>query len=274
MFNYGTKFAGLGTGVFPNFAAKNASGPTATDGFPFTADSVNDWIGFTQDLLNRAGLTPNGQAEANGSSQLVKALMHLINIGLPVGAFFEQYPDAPTPVEAGWPGTWEVWSSRAVIYGLRSTNSGSASIYIERQKCGNPLTAADLTVGAQVSSGAYAGYYVREVVTLAGKFTGIEGGNRPTFISGGRQDGRIRNFPGSYTARSLTRAPTNEPSLTIVSGPFGASRVGSGSILQQADTDGLSTSFNTIDFDPSIVVPTGPDNAPTNLSKRVWRRTS
>jgi hypothetical protein len=75
MFNYGTKFAGLGIGTFPNFAAKNASGPTATDGFPYTADSVNDWIGFTQDLLNRAGLTPNGQAEANGSSQLINALM-------------------------------------------------------------------------------------------------------------------------------------------------------------------------------------------------------
>jgi hypothetical protein len=75
MFNYGTKFAGLGTGVFPNFAAKNASGPTATDGFPFTADSVNDWIGFHQALLNRAGLTPNGQAEANGASQLIQALI-------------------------------------------------------------------------------------------------------------------------------------------------------------------------------------------------------
>jgi hypothetical protein len=75
MFNYGVKFAGLGIGTFPNFAAKNASGPTATDGFPYTADSVNDWIGFTQDLLNRAGLTPNGQAEADGGSQLINALM-------------------------------------------------------------------------------------------------------------------------------------------------------------------------------------------------------
>ena len=75
MFNYGTKFAGLGIGTFPNFAAKNASGPTATDGFPYTADSVNDWIGFTQDLLNRASLTPNGQAEVSGASQLINALM-------------------------------------------------------------------------------------------------------------------------------------------------------------------------------------------------------
>jgi hypothetical protein len=36
---------------------------------------VNDWIGFTQDLLYRAGLTPNGNAEASGSSQLINALM-------------------------------------------------------------------------------------------------------------------------------------------------------------------------------------------------------
>jgi hypothetical protein len=75
MINYGTKFAGLGTGTFPNFAAKNASGPTATDGFPFTADSVNDWIGFTQALLNLAGITPNGQAEVAGSSQLIEAFI-------------------------------------------------------------------------------------------------------------------------------------------------------------------------------------------------------
>jgi hypothetical protein len=75
MLNYGTKFAGLGTGVFPTFAAKNASGPTATDGFPYTADSVNDWIGFTQALLNKAGLVPSGQLEVNGASQLIEALM-------------------------------------------------------------------------------------------------------------------------------------------------------------------------------------------------------
>jgi hypothetical protein len=75
MLNYGTKFAGLGTGVFPTFAAKNASGPTATDGFPYTADSVNDWIGFTQALLNKAGLTPSGQLEVNGASQLIEAMM-------------------------------------------------------------------------------------------------------------------------------------------------------------------------------------------------------
>jgi hypothetical protein len=65
----------MGFGTFPDFAAKNASGPTATDGFPYTADSVNDWIGFTQALLNRAGLTPNGNAEVDGASQLIEAFM-------------------------------------------------------------------------------------------------------------------------------------------------------------------------------------------------------
>jgi hypothetical protein len=70
-------------GTFPNITGKNASGPTATDGTPFTADYINDMWGAMQDILNAAGLTPNGQAEAAGSSQILTALQR--GAGLPPG---------------------------------------------------------------------------------------------------------------------------------------------------------------------------------------------
>jgi hypothetical protein len=181
----------------------------------------------------------------------------------PAGCFYEQYPDAPTPVEAGWPGTWEVWSNKAVIYGLRSTNSGSASIYIERQKCGNLLTASDLAVGAQVSSGAYAGYYVRKVVTLAGKFISIEGGNRPDFISGGVGQDQIRSIDGSYEFFSS--------STTGVAGinPKGSITIAAGSVSYYNQISSIN--YATTLFKINTPNP-GPDVAPETLSARYWRR--
>jgi hypothetical protein len=83
MFDWASKFSGLVLGTFPNITGKNASGPTATDGTPFTADYINDMWGFMQDILNAAGLTPSGQAEAAGSSQVLTALQR--GAGLPPG---------------------------------------------------------------------------------------------------------------------------------------------------------------------------------------------
>jgi len=38
-----------------------------------------------------------------------------------VGKLVVQYPGSPTPAEDGYPGTWEVWSNRAEMYGLVSS---------------------------------------------------------------------------------------------------------------------------------------------------------
>jgi hypothetical protein len=136
----------------------------------------------------------------------------------------------------------------------------------ERQKCGNLLTEEDYEIGNTVATGAYTGMYISEIIVPGGKFFGVEGGFRPTFVSGGRQGDRIRNFPGEVS-HGLTYGLTL--SNAKVTGPF---KLGTQySMLQQNNT---STTSYAIGFDPSLAVPTGPDNAGTNLSKRLWRRVS
>jgi hypothetical protein len=62
------------TGNFPNVVSNNVSAPAAGDGTPYVKAGIDDAWGRFQDLLNRAGLTPNGSAEAAGSSQHFEAL--------------------------------------------------------------------------------------------------------------------------------------------------------------------------------------------------------
>ena len=61
-----------------------------------------------------------------------------------VGDFYVQYPDAASPLEKGLFGTWEVWSHRAVLYGL----SSSVPAY------------ANYTQGASYAANAYALYHL------------------------------------------------------------------------------------------------------------------
>ncbi len=62
------------TGAFPNVVSNNVTAPGAGDGTPFVKPMIDDAWGRFQDLLNRAGLTPNGADEAAGSSQHFEAL--------------------------------------------------------------------------------------------------------------------------------------------------------------------------------------------------------
>jgi hypothetical protein len=62
------------SGTFPNTAGVNASGPSATDGTEYIAEGINDHWGGKQDLMDRAGLTPDGVTEAVGTSQFMAAL--------------------------------------------------------------------------------------------------------------------------------------------------------------------------------------------------------
>jgi hypothetical protein len=316
MFDYGTKFAGLGIGTFPTFAAKNASGPKAQDGFPFTADSANDWVGFTQALLNKAGLTPSGQAEVNGASQLVRAMEILfLEKLLYVGKFIAQLPDEPSPSEAGLPGDWMDWSGKAVLYGVSqsappsfvdyytkvgtSIAAGSTPVvcyhktgddyrlyrfisqtaaytvpdeldpvkwtYLEpgeiaaRQVCGNALTDGDYDIGDVIPSGVHAGKYITEFICLGGKFPSVEGGNRPTYISGGIGEGTIPDIKGEFQ-HTLSTPNTSGAFYTISS---------SGS----AGT-GTAHGMYRLGLDVSRVAKTGPENSPRTLATRYWRLVS
>jgi hypothetical protein len=275
------------------------------------AETINLILDNLQYLIAGLGQTPNNQ-EPN---QLLKAIQ---DFHFPVGKMLDQKPDEPTPIEMGLPGDWEIWSHRAIEYGLRSSlpsfvnysalvgNSIVAGntprvcyhkdgddfrlyqfiaqsvayvvpadidptkwtyinpeIINERQKCGNILTDDDYAIGDIIESGQYAGMYISEIIVPGGKFFGIEGGNRPTFISGGVQGDRIRNITGhagiigsgGAMGAQLDGVFSSDMNYT---GPY------------QWSSGGSSRSW----FNASTVVPTGPDNAPPSLSTRLWRRVS
>jgi len=90
--------------------------------------------------------------------------------------------------------------------------------------------------------------------------------NRPTFVSGGVQAGRIPNatgeFGGLYTAVS---GGDGAPEKGVVA------RIGG---LNFSAGNGASLYLGTVrdKIDLSLSLPTGPDNAPSTLATRFFRR--
>jgi hypothetical protein len=301
----------ISTGKFTN---GSFSDPLVEPSF-VPAETINLILDNLENLISGMGQTPNN----SDPNQLFKAIK---DFHFPVGTMLSIYPDEPTPVERGWAGEWEIWSDRAVMYGVSADPPPSFTDYYtlagnsipagntpvvcyhktgddfrlyqfiaqtaaytvpaeldpvkwtylapdaidERKKCGNLFTEEDYEIGDTVTTGVHTGMYISEIIVPGGKFFGVEGGFRPTFVSGGRQEGRIINFPGEVSHLVTYGLIGNNAKLT---GPF---KLGTQySWIQQNNVN--STSY-AIGFDPSLAVPTGPDNAGTNLSKRLWRRVS
>lgn len=62
------------TGAFPNVLGRNITVPGDGLGTEWIAEFVNNHWGAQQDLLNRAGLTPDTVTEASGTSQSYEAM--------------------------------------------------------------------------------------------------------------------------------------------------------------------------------------------------------
>lgn len=62
------------TGSFPNVLGRNITVPGDGLGTEWIAEFVNDTWGARQQLMNKAGLTPNGTTEATGASQSYTAM--------------------------------------------------------------------------------------------------------------------------------------------------------------------------------------------------------
>jgi len=136
MKNYKSLFQQLVLGQWPNIKAKNASGPSATDGTPYTDDVINDIWGFMQDTMHSAGFTPNGQSEEAGSGQILQAIESIIlNKTFYVGSTYTQGPGDYTPNELKAMGKmpqgslWELWNHRANQYGLISGSLPAHTVY-------------------------------------------------------------------------------------------------------------------------------------------------
>src|SRR5690606_41397088 len=59
---------------YPHGAARNANSPNDGNGFPLEKEWVNDVLGFFQALAEAAGITPSGDPEKVGESDLLYAL--------------------------------------------------------------------------------------------------------------------------------------------------------------------------------------------------------
>jgi hypothetical protein len=127
----------------------------------------------------------------------------------------------------------------------------------------------DFAIGQQITDGEYDGYFVEEIIVPGGKFPSIEGGNRPTFISGGSAGDVSRNFTGTASDVLLER---NHPSNVIGSdngrGAFRISYINTGTIAYGTS----NVVHGGLYFNPSLVVPVGSENSPRAISERLWRR--
>lgn len=61
-------------GTFPDVAAQDCSGPGETDGTAIIADTMSDYMGFIQAILDEVGDTPNDSADVHDASQILDDL--------------------------------------------------------------------------------------------------------------------------------------------------------------------------------------------------------
>jgi hypothetical protein len=304
-----------GTPTAPTAASTTNSTQIATTAFVKTA--IAALATLASPALTGTPTAPTAAVGTNTTQIATTAFVRSIyDTILPVGKMVMQRFGEKTPTEAGCPGTWVQWSSRAVAYGLSTsqpsytnytslvgtTIAASARPYtmyhiagddyaiyrlkthtdaysvptdfdpvrwdkqnmtiIERVAAGNALTASDYTIGSKITSGTYANYYVWEIIVPGGKFEGIEGGNRPTYLSGGKQADRQRDHN-----HSLRKNGGNVLILGSQTNCIAGIAAGGG-FIDASDTYQLSEIIKPA----SNTISTGADNAPINLSIRILRR--
>jgi len=62
------------SGAFPDVIAQDCSGPGETEGTALIADTMSDYFGFIQALLNDVGDIPSDSTEVDGVSQILDAI--------------------------------------------------------------------------------------------------------------------------------------------------------------------------------------------------------
>jgi len=125
----------------------------------------------------------------------------------------------------------------------------------------------DFEIGHVIEDGEYAGLVVSEVLSLGGTFPSYEGGNRPPFVSGGVQLGRITPVTGQIATYDGSYNPIQ---VINASGVFSAL----GDVYRRSFASSSSNESHPggFGFDIGRAVSTGPDVAPITLSVRYWRR--
>jgi hypothetical protein len=124
----------------------------------------------------------------------------------------------------------------------------------------------DLEIGAEVMHNGQQ-MIVAGIIVLGGKFLSVEGGNRPSFVSGGVAGDVQRLLNGTFGPGGGRKFSSINNTTGIFYGINTSSEaIGTGI----AD----KTGYQILGFDTSLVVPTGVGNnhLPRTLSVRYWRR--
>jgi hypothetical protein len=161
------------------------------------------------------------------------------------------------------PGTgYELWKAKAAI-----TNAAAQldPVLWEKYVLGDIVERRplqdwlddDFEIGHIIVGDAGLQLRVSEVIALGGTFPSWEGGNRPTFISGGVAGDVIRNILGSINGTWVNQGASGF--FTITSQP---------SLFMGNN----SATYANIWANASNVVPVGFENSPRTLTRRLWRR--
>jgi hypothetical protein len=262
---YDAVYGTLVSGSWPNVLALNASGPTATDGTPYTAEFIQDIWGAREDLMVAAGLTPNGITEGVGSSQFLQAFRR--GAGLPPGIVMSVAMN----------------ESRLAVCRLlkmerQIIDISAASPYYD-------LGAAVYVGDAQNNNAALDGYYkcdVNGTRTTSGAYMvipdargmfprGAGQNSKHNMANGSPYDGgAIGAFIGdairNITGRIYASIATANASSTPLEGAF-TYHSWARNIASLTGTTWMS--LEQLVFDASIVVPTDSENRPASLSALV-----
>ncbi len=227
-------------GTFPNTAAKNVSGAGATDGTALLANWVQSLWGAFQDLMQRAGLTPSGVAEAYAAETGV----------LPLGGTGTQFRTA-MQMAFGSPGELVLWcrsqapatvGARVLLLQGQTITIASAKDLVAATYCGDGV---NNTAGVPFYKSSDAGGVTRDIagtyftlpdargVTIRGIDVAAARDPQGATRGAGTPNGSIqqdafqgwqlgatadatgaRNYWGSTEQRDYVQSPTNNTNFT------------------------------------------------------------
>jgi hypothetical protein len=159
---------------------------------------------------------------------------------------------------------WELFKAKAAITNAAAQldpvlwEKYTTGTIVERRLLQDWLV-NDLSIGSVISGGSYNGQRVSEVIVRGGTFPSWEGGNRPTFKSGGVAGDRIRNIYGEIDGFF---------DFLFTSGVF----IKSNNTAGVPPVDHNILGYHHLTLQASNFVPVGNDNSPRTLSDCFWRR--
>jgi hypothetical protein len=275
MFNYADKFPGLVLGTFPNITGKNASGPSATDGTPFTADYISDHWGWMQALLHEEGITPNGQAEAAGSSQIMEAFRR--GAALPPGLVIHSAVQNPVAVAsmrllhlagqvADISPSSPYYRMGVAVYCGDDKNATAQAFY----KC------ADASGNTRSTSGAYMklpdcrGLFLRGA-GINGQYTAANDTPYDGGAIGAFMGDTIRNIIGHSALSSILGVWHDTDLATFLSGFSGAlSAINTATVGLELSPSAQQRLAWRLAIDASLAVPTSYENRPASISAAAY----